>query len=231
VPWLSTGAAVASSAVDTTDENVDRFVLTAGTEYQITVTSTGTFTLNRADIILHIGVDRFNTAGSLVVPDAEPILLVDGPPNANTVATNNSGMATEAAKLANENGAMTPVLFMKHGLLSSTAAAECVFPIPSFSSARAQCKIKRVYLMAFMAGTGGGTITATVKNAVPTTVLTVTANVAGVTQKSQDSGAQTIAIDNGDASDTTKDFSITFANSSGVVNCIKVYAIVWLARV
>lgn len=230
VPWLSTGAAVASATVDTIDENVDRFVLDAGQEYLLTLTSTGTFTINRGDIILHLAVDRFTPNGVPAAPDAQPLLFVDSAPNATTLAAINTALATEVAKLANNNAAVTPALFVRHNFVLATAAAELVFPIPTFDSARAQFKLTRVYLSAFMATTLGGTITATIKNAAAVAQATITANVAGVTQKSQDSGALAVPLNtSGDASNTAKDFSLTLANSSAV-NCVKCSVILWFSR-
>lgn len=229
VPWLSTGAAVASATVDTIDENVDRFVLDAGSEYLLTITSAGTFTINRGDIILHVAVDRFNTTGTPTVPNPQPSLFVDVPPNATTLANSNAALATEVAKLANNNAAVTPALFVRNNFVLATPAAELVFPIPTFATARAQFKLTRAYLSAFMASTLGGTVSAVIKNAAGVTQATITANVAGVTQKSQDSGALAIALTGGDASDTTKDFSVTFANSNAV-NCIKCTLILWFSR-
>lgn len=233
-PYLSTGAAVASAADDTLDINVDRFVMTAGTEYRIKLSTTGTFTADRFDVSLHILTDRWTPAGATSVPSISPTLFKDADaPNGTNVAAIATALTSAAGRLASEKNAPAPFLAaVRHHFTSVTDADTLKFLIPRLNASRCQGIVRRVYLWAYMAGTGGGTVTATVRKADTTVVVTVTANVAGVTQASGDSGALVDDLTDSGASPATAadDWSIELANSSAGTDCVKAYALVWLGR-
>lgn len=226
VPLLSTGG----DQGDVEDSNGDRFLLAAGTEYKIILSAvSGNFSLPRCDVVLHLALDRWNSAGAPALPDYAPDLVTDvNTPNAVKVALNISDFATEAALLAGSLGVPVPFLITKHGLLSGTSAALRKFALPRFASARAKAKIKRIYVFAYCTA--------------PTTVKAILRDEAGVqigasvdavvvaTQKTTDSGALAVAFDGGTPEDTAKDYTIELQNTSGAVNCIKAAVLVWIAR-
>jgi hypothetical protein len=241
-PWLSTRGAILTpaaagseasvssdgiiaSATDTLQaQNVDRVLLEAGAEYQVALAGT-TFSLGRADVALHLAIDRWQAGGALSVPSFSPSLWTDASaPNANVQLNNQASLATQAAKFATLRG-MAPLLFVRHGFTSATAANLRTFTLPRFASTRAQARIVRIYLYAHTAG--ATTITATLKDQAGATLATVSDVVAG-TFNSADSGALSIAINGGASATTTSDYSLTFANSSAT-NCVKAYALVWIA--
>jgi hypothetical protein len=232
-PFLSTGGAVASAAVDTTDVNTDKFVLDANTEYKITISSSGVFSLSRFDVILHLATDRWSSAGSPSLPNFDPTLFRDVDAiDATAVAANNTSLTTETAKLAANKSAPVAMIVQKHGFVSGTSINLRRFRIPQMSSGRAAFKLKRAYVWAFMAAIGGGTVTATVKSSGGATVATASANVAAVTQASGDSGAVAVTLDGtaGAVTNPAVDFTVELANSAAAINCIKAYALLWFAR-
>lgn len=234
LPYLSTGAAVASITTDTTDINVDRVQLVAGTEYKLVITGGGTFTLNRLDITLLLAVDRWSVGGSLAAPLFAPTPFTDATgADASIVVSNNASLTTESAKLAASKVAPMPMLFVKHGLVALTPIASRKFSIPRQKSTRAQMKLKRFYLYGVTAG--ATTVSATLRDETGTAVAafgtagTLSVAVPGGGFASVDSGALAIALDGGDPGDNTKDYTIEFANSSATTG-IKVYGIAWVAR-
>jgi hypothetical protein len=237
-PYLTTGAAVASASTDTTDFNPERFVLAANTEYLIKVVSSGSFTLNRFDVILHVTTDRWTPSGTsqLPVPDPGLVLSYNTPILAAQATAPQSDLVAAAARFASFKAAPAPALFVKHGLLSTTDADIRTFNIPRFQSTRAQCQCVRVYVWAYMAGVGGTTVTATLYNAPNgggSAVATASANVAGVTQAGGDSGALTqsmVSAAAGVITTAASDYSLVLANASAATNAIKVYALVWFGR-
>lgn len=233
VPYLSTGGAIASALVDTSDINVDKFQLVAGTQYSIIVSSTAAFSLERFDVVLHVTVDRWTVAGSTVLPDFLPALLTDANfCDAVAISSRNSSLATEAGRFASALSAPSPSLFVRHAFLSGTSINLRRFALPLLDSARGVCRITRVYLVVTMAATGGTAVTCTVRNAALTSQAALSANVSGVLVQSVDSGAINVPLEGGAGvtATTASDFSIEFANSSGAVSCLKAYALVWLAR-
>jgi hypothetical protein len=245
-PYLQTGAtAVASATTDTSDANLEHVALTAGTEYKfiVSIAAGGVFTLNRFDLILHVAVDRWSTGGTLVVPFFDPTLFVDGfaGGNAVNVNANITSLNTQAALLANAKTAPMPILIaLRHG----TAATPFVsglsinlrkFTIPRVASARCRMVLKRCYLYAYTAG--AVTISATLKDNTGAAVAsfgvagTLSCVVPAGGQASVDSGALNIALDGGVSATTASDYTIELANSSAGTNCIKAYAVAWVARI
>lgn len=232
-PYLSTGGTIASASTDTADVNVDRVQLEAGAEYKITVSGT-TFSFDRFDVTLQVAVDRWNVSGALAIPNFNPTLLTDlNMADATLVAANNTALATEAVKFASALTAPTPMLFVAHGFTSATDTDLLRFTVPRFSNVRGQAIVKRIYVYAVMSGTGGGTVTATLKSAGGSTLASASANVAGVTFASADSGALSVALTaapTGTSADTSVDCRLEFANSSAGTSCLRAHAIVWIAR-
>lgn len=242
VPWLSTkdavlasGAVVAASGiiadetVDIQSLNVDRFLIVAGTEYLIIVSSTGNFTLNRFDLILHVLTDRWQPAAVPVVPSVVPNQIVDGSgASAAAVNANNTTLANAAALFATHLTAPVPTSLVKHNFVLGTSVNLRKFRLPSFAPGRAQSQIVFVALFAFTAG--ATTIQAIVRDSAGTVKATISAVVAG-TQMTATSGIISIPLNvaASDASDPTKDFTVEFTNSSAV-NCIKASCLVWISR-
>jgi hypothetical protein len=234
-PWLSTVSntnttgAIVDNTVITTDINVDRFVLNAGDEYQIAVSSTGTFSLNRFDVTLDIATDRWCPSGTTSVPDFNPTLMTDASGldpsivnnNVTALTTTMSGFVTHAP---------APMLFVKHGLVSGTDINLCQFHVPRFLSSRAVSVIRRLYVWCFMSGTGGSTVSAILKNAAGTTITTASVNMSGLTHGSGDSGNVAVALHGAATDNASNDFTVLLNNVSGGVNAIKIYALLWVSR-
>ncbi len=230
VPLLATGGAVTSAAIDTTDTNNDRFVLTAGQEYSITIATAGaaTFDLHRCDITLHLAVDRWTLAGTTSIPDFDPVLVNDASArDATVVAANNAALTTESAKFALALTAPMPMVFHVHNFVSGTDADLRTITIPRIATARGKCVIKRIYLFADMAAAGGAadTVTATIGAGV------ATADVNGVAYAAADSGALSIALDGAVSAATTgDDLSLVLVNNDAANTCNRATVIVWVAR-
>lgn len=240
-PLLTTGGAVASAGTTVEDFAGNRIVLTAGAEYKITVSSTGTFTLSRFDVTLHVLTDRWVPSGTDVSPSLSPTLFDEGTaPDATIVNANGTAASTAASSLASYVQAPSPVLFAIHGLTNATGLAYRSFSLPRFDSARATSKIVAAYVYAFMNGTGGSTVTATIQDASVSTLYTATANVSGVPFASGGgvissplvlSAATTgISVDVDTSSFLGSDWNITLTNASATTTATKAYCILWLSR-
>lgn len=225
---------IATATDDTRDVNQDRFVLAAGVEYKLTVSSSAAFSLQRFDVILHLAVDRWTLGATTTMPRFAPTLFTDASArDATVVAANNTALATEAARFANARTACFPMLFVKHGFLSGTDADLLKRTIPLFDPARASCRILRSYVYAVMASAGGtGAVTATIQNAAGAAQVTASATITGVAYASGDSGAVNKSLEGaaGDTVDTTKDWRLDFANADAAVSCSRAHALVWVAR-
>lgn len=245
VPWLSTKGAVdtttgaivdATTGVITsnTDDiqaiNVDRFVLTAGTEYKIIISGTANFTLNRFDLVLHVATDRWMTAGTVSLPTFDPTLLadLDGLPAA-TANANNAALTTASGLFPAHTRAPLPWHCSVHNFVAATSVNRRKFRLPRFDSTRATSKIIAIYLFAFAAGPT--TITATLRDQAGVTVQTLNAVVAG-TQKSASLTGISQAMTGGigvSAEDATDDYTIEISNNSAT-NCVKATCLVWFSR-
>ncbi len=235
VPLLSTGGAVVSAASTTTDVNTDRFVLTAGTEYSITIATAGaaTFDLHRCDITLHLAVDRWTLAGTTSVPDFDPTLLTDASlRDAAVIVANNSALTTEAAKFASALTAVMPMVFHVQSFVSGTDADLRTITIPRIATARGLCIVKRIYVFADMAAAGGAadTVTAALLNAAAVSQATAVADVNGVAYAAGDSGALTVALNGADAATTSADFSLVLTNNDAANTCNRATVVLWCAR-
>lgn len=231
-PLLSTDAAVASSLVDVTDINVDRFVLVAGREYTIVVAGAGVFSLERFDVTIHVAVDRWTLAGTTDVPLFLPTLVTDASfRDATVVVANNAALATQSAKLAAGLTAVTPLYLCTKGFVLGTAAALRTHQLPRQDSATTQRVLKRIYLYAEVTGGGGAvTVSATLLDQAGATLLTVSGFTGS--QISVDSGALSTSFVTalaGAAADSTKDYSLVFA-ITGAKTCTKAQALLWFAR-
>lgn len=226
---------IISDATDTThDINVDRFVLVAGTEYNVTVSSTGNFSLERFDVTFHFAIDRWTLGASTLRPAFSPTPFTDASMrDATVVAANNASMATQAAMFASARTACVPILFVKHGFVSGTSSNLRRKTIPLFDPARASSRILRVYTDAVMASAlGTGDVTATIANAAGATQVTAAATITGVARAAGDSGAVNKALEGaaGDTADATKDWRLEWANADAAVSCQRASALVWVAR-
>lgn len=241
-PLLTTGGAVASADTTVEDFSGNRIVLTAGVEYRFTVSSSAAFTLNRFDVTLHLATDRWVPAGSDQAPTFFSPYLFDETsyPEASQITSNNTNASGAAGYFATYSQAASPVLFTMHGLTNATLQVYRAHGLPRFDSARAAAKIVGIYLYAFMAGTGGTTVTATLADAAGSTIHTTTANVSGVTVASA-GGAVSLASDLSVATPGVSvdvntsgafgsDWILTFTNASATVTASKVYCLLWLSR-
>jgi hypothetical protein len=230
-PSVSSDGLVAAVTDVVDASNVDRVLLEADTEYQIRLSGT-TFSMSRADLALHLAIDRFQAAGGAPNrPSFSPTLLRDSdPPDATVQLANQSALNTEAAKLATLKG-MTPMLFLRHNVLPATDADLCTFTIPRISTVRGKATIVRIYLWAVMsAAAAAGAVTATLRDETGATLNTVSATVTGLTFQSADSGVisrSMMAAFSNTSSTPAQDYSIVLANGSAT-NCLKVYALVWV---
>lgn len=234
-PWLTTKGAVASAATDTNDINTDRFVLTADTEYSITIASSGTFDFSRLDITLHLAIDRWTLAGTTSVPDFDPVLVTDASArDATVVVANNAALTTEAGKFAASPGAVMPMVFHVHNFLSGTDADLRTITIPRISDARAKMVVKRIYVFADMAANGGAgdTVTADLQNAAGASQATAVADVNGVAYAAGDSGALTVNLHGSGVSAATvaDDFKLVLTNNDAANQCDRATVLVWVAR-
>jgi hypothetical protein len=230
-PWLSTGGEVLSAAVDTKDENLDRILLAAGTEYSITVASSGTFTLDRFDLMLRIAVDRWCLAGTTSVPAFSPTLLSDASfADATVIAANNTALATEGAKFASALGAVFPILFVHHGLTSGTSNAMRRHTLPRMATARGTMVMKRLYIDAVMAANVTSAVAASVLNAGLVSVGVVSsASLVAASRASGDSGAVSVNLHGADAENTANDYVMQLSSGTAT-NCLRASALLWVAR-
>lgn len=230
VPWLSSGGAVASASVDTIDSAQDRITLEAGQTYLIRVQGGGTWSLERADLCLHLLVDRWFPAATSLLPSYSPALLSDASTaDAVAVALLGSSLVTEAAKLAANKLAPVPMLFVRHGLLSSTDADIRTFHIPRVASARSQGRLVGWSIHAVMASTGGSTVSAALRDETAAVIDSITANVAG-TLYAENHAVLNSALTGGAAETAAGDWTLTLSQSSGAVDAVKVYVWLWISR-
>lgn len=235
-PWLTTRGAVTSAATDTEDINTDRFVLTAGTEYSITIaTASGNFALSRFDVTMHVAVDRWTLAGTTSIPDFDPTLVTDASArDATVVSANNTALTTEANKFASALTAPMPSVFHVHNFLSGTDADLRTIPIPRILSTRGKLVAKRIYVFADMAAAGGAgdTVVADLQNAAGASQASATADVNGVSYAAGDSGAISVTVDatNVSAATVADDYNLVVTNNDAANQCNRAKVIIWWAR-
>lgn len=230
-PYLSTDGSITDATVDTEDFNVDRVVLSAGVEYKLTVSGT-TFSLARADVTLHLAVDRWATGGTLDVPAFSPTLhLASGSPNATTVNANTAALTTQVNKFSARRG-MTPFLLTTTDL---GIGSSMVFDVPVWESGRARATVARMYVGAAFSAFATGTVTATLKSAAGITRATATNSIGGgsgafvAVPSLGDSGALSLSLTGSSGVTTTpaSDNTITLTNNSTQV-AKRIYVIVWV---
>lgn len=230
VPYLSTNGTITDVTAETTDLNVDRVVLTAGTEYLLTVSGTA-FSLARADVTLRLAVDRWKTSGTLDVPSFSPTMHVaTGAPNATTVTANTGALTTQAAKFAARRG-LTPMLFTATDVAVSGSVS---FALPLWESTRGRATLVRLYVGGIWSALTTGSVQARVLNASSTAVATATNNSLGggayvASLFSGDAGALSVGLTG--ASGVTvaagSDYSVSLTNNSSQV-VGRLFAIAWL---
>lgn len=247
-PWLSTKGAIvgpadagassadgiiASATDDISDTSLDRVLLEAGAEYKIAVTSTGNFSLQRCDIVLHTLTDRWTTGASTTATATSLTLQKDSSAiDATVVNANVSAVQTTAALLASKLDAPVPMLFVKHGLLSTTDADLRTFTVPLADTARARVKVTKIYVYAFVAG--ACTIKGILKNAAGAIVAEADVVCSGAgffSDSALAAGALPAALSSSTAgapANTALDYTFTFENTSGANDGTKVYALVWV---
>lgn len=251
-PWLSTkgatltslsGAAttsttgiIASANDDVTDLQIERVLLVAGTEYLITVATTGTFTISRFDVILHLVVDRWTLAGTTDVPSFQPVQYTDSITDDQNVVNGNVALLdAKAGAFLGASGACTPALFLLHNLVGGgapTAANLRTLTLPRFDSARAQSKLVRVYLFVAMDAAVTTTITLQVIDELSNVLATITAALVAQAQKTVDSGVLAISMTAATpaiSSTVAKDYQLIFS-SNNANNARKVAALLWFSR-
>lgn len=242
-PLLSTDGATASPTTDpttglqvhTTAINVDKVLLTAGTEYLFKVSSIGAFTLNRFDLVLHVVTDRWTVADVPALPTVAITPMTDASfANANTVSVVADNFTTQANKLSANLLAPLPEVFVFHNLTSANGTI--TFPVPRFDSARAQSRVVRMQMFVVMDNVGNAaTITARLNNQAGAAQVTLTQAMAGLTQKSVDSGVVSKSLVNtgsGNVGNAAQDFAVTLSsNAAGAINNVrKVYVYLWVSR-
>lgn len=234
-PYMSTDAAATSATTDTTAITVDKVFLTAGTEYLFKLSSTGTFTLNRFDLVLHVATDRWTQADIASVPDVAVTTLTDASfANAGAISVVSDNFTTQANKLSANKLAPLPEVYIVHNFTSANGTI--TWPVPRFDSVRAQSTVVRMQMFAVMDNAGNAvTLTARLNNQAGTAQVTLTQAMAGLTQKTVDSGVVSKSLANngsGNVGNAAQDFAVTLAsNNAGAVNIArKVYVYLWVSR-
>lgn len=244
VPWLSTKGAIngavvsttgiiASSTLDVQGINVDRFVLDAGVEYKITVSSAAAFVLSRFDVTLHLAIDRWTLAGTTSQPAYAPALFTDASSaNAVVVADNNTALSTQAALFAGARTAPTPMLFVRHGFNAVTTTNLLRQMMPVLDPARARASIMRGYIYAVVSNILGNTITCTIRNAAAVAQFALPVITTGLLYNSADSGALNLTIEGvaGDPAVTANDWRVDLSSSSLFTTCTRAHVLLWVAR-
>jgi hypothetical protein len=226
VPYLSTDDSVASSSVDISDVNVDKFVLAANTEYKLTLSGT-TFSAERADVALRLAIDRWKTGGTLDVPSFSPTLhAANGSPNAVTVNANTASLTTQAAKFA-ARASMTPALFVAPSNLSSaTAATLRTWNVPLWEATRARARAVRLYVYA-LGGASASSVTAQLQDASSTVLASATTSVSANSAASASSGAISVPLTGTGVTETpASDYKVVL--SGGAASLTKAYALLWI---
>ena len=228
VPLLSLPI-TASATTDVDDSSQDRFVLAENVEYAFTLAGSS-FTTSRLDLILHVVVDRWTLASSASdVPSFDPTLFTDASaPNANLVGANQSTLLVQALKFGVSKG-VVPTFFVRASFNNATSANLLNFTLPRMHVSRADQTVIRLYCWAEMAGTGGTTVVATLRDASATVLATATANVAGVSSAMGDSGVVNVnmaSATTGVTATTASDYSVRLAAGNAVV-CNRAHVLVW----
>lgn len=230
-PWLTTSAAQASAAVDVTDIATERFTLTAGTTYLVTVSATtGTFLLSRFDIVMHVRVDRW---GGSVPTVAAPNFTDASMRDASAVAALQSAyQASMALALTGISG--LPVMFtvprLSSGMLLTPELR--TIPFPAASAGTTKAVLRQLELVVAPQNSGSTTITVDVLNGAGTVFATTSVTYASTTaaQTSLVSTATTLTGTTvGAAADSAQDYSVRFT-SNNATPCHKAYAILTFAR-
>lgn len=225
-PYLATDGSVTDATVDTQDLNVDRVVLGAGVEYKLTLLGT-TFVAARADVTLHLAVDRWKSSGTLDVPAFSPTLhLASGSPSATTVNANTAALTTQAAKFGASRG-MTPIFFTVTdlGVLSTQTLS-----LPRWSSSRARASFSYTYAAAVLASSTTGSFAIAIKNTSGVTVGGQTLSITASTFGSQLVAGSPVPLTAAGAFlsvATTSDYTVSITNNTAV-NALKAYVIVWV---
>lgn len=231
-PWLSTDEASADASETITDFNPDRVLLVKDTEYVFRVESTGTFTIERFEVSVHLLLDRWTPAGATDVPSFEPVLLDESSGvDAAVVAANQADFAAETAKFSAKDSAPVPFIFALHDFTAAADPDLTRFYLPRFDSARATARIVRIDLFATMAAAGGfgELVAANVYDETGTYVGGAEAFIQGVTEAH---GVAAISISLAEATagisaNEAKDFYL-YLYSTSLTTCRKAYAVVWI---
>lgn len=222
-PYLSVEAQ-ADVAVDCRDINVQHVQLEAGVNYSFVLSGTS-FTTSRADLILHLAVDRWNLAGQLEEPNFNPILYRDEECGSDNITDNLSDLDFSRARF-NTLRAMTCIHLWASNFHSTTNALNLAQLIASMSNGRARGRIRQITMTS---GTVvAGTVTATLRNAANVVVNTLS-NVhaaAGIVTGTNAALAIPLA---GDASVPAQDLNLTFSTTIATPStCERASVLIWV---
>lgn len=221
-PYLAPGVSVPNSCLEAS--NNGRVQLVAGQVYDIVVSGTS-FSEARLDVVLHVAVDRWTLAGTTNMPSFVPTLALTDGVTPTAVNANITALNTEAAKFSPAVG-MTPILVWVDPIVSGTSVDRRSPRIGRGSeAARVVGTIVRAYLCVVRSAAVAGTVQAVIANQAGTTVATLTASAAALSEVI-DSGAVSLTFTNPGAY-AANSFSVTFSNSDAAVTA-RCAALIWV---
>lgn len=208
-PFLALPAGSVIGGSDVNDINVQKVQLSAGVEYALIISGTS-FTTARADVILHVAVDRWFLVGNVAEPAFNPIRFVDELADGEVLNDENISALANAASQFTARG-MACFLVFARNFHSATPAAQLTFTVPSYIAARTNARLVRAYLTT-SSSAGIANVTATVRDAAAVVVLTLTRSTT-TTIGTTASGTLAIPLNVGDPSAAAQDFSVTFTTA------------------
>lgn len=233
-PYMTTGGAVASAATVVSDINTEKIRLGTSTEYLIRVVSSGIFTLNRFDVVLHLKSDRWIAASNFLQQGSFIPAQFNDASSTGAAAINNTAanLTTAVASFAANKLTHSPAFVVRHNFNNATAATRLTFIVPRENSGKTQGIVVNMYAVAFFDAAVTTTVTFTLRDqaAVPITTLTLTF-VAQTTQSGISAittTALTLAQANAVA-DIAQDYTLLIASGSATI-CRKAYCYIWISR-
>jgi hypothetical protein len=229
VPWLSTGGALTAADTDLEDIAPERVSLVGGTTYLVKIVPTGTMTVDRFDLTLHLRFDRWQlTTSTTLVPPTVTIPRSGDARNATTVNASAIAIAIAALSLAANNGTLTPIVVSEANFVTPTNQVQ---QIPRGLNTRAQGRIVRIDLFAHWDAVSGDVVTGELLDQAAAVLETITVT-NGATQQAASTLTCNRSLVSATANVTTtqaQDFSFRM-RSNGATNVRKAYAVLWVAR-
>lgn len=224
-PYLAPGVSVPNSCLEAS--NNGRVQLVAGQVYDIVVSGTS-FSEARLDVVLHVAIDRWTLAGTTNAPSFVPTLALTDGVTPTAVNANITALNTEAAKFSPAVG-MTPILVWVDSIVSGTSVDRRSPRIGRGSeAARVVGTIVRAYLCVVRSAAVAGTVQAVIANQAGTTVATLTASAAALSEViDSGAGAPFPLVFTNPGAYAANSFSVTFSNSDAAVTA-RCAALIWV---